>query len=530
METESAPTTDGESDTASTSEISSGTESGVTTETSMDTDDVFSTRASRETESGLTSEVTQGTRAAMTTQSSSLSSQRSTVRVTGDTSQALTTEPSSETDSGLTSETTGATEAGLTTSAFGTSNTEARVTSASPGGTQFRTPTDVSVATLLISITEEPSDTRTSSTTTASSTSNPTSFESTQSTNAATTGLSQTSSTAEPTTNEAIATTAGVITEQNLCNGQCDEERQDCVNGECVCKEGFEIPYEESVCEPITFYSIVLAITELNGGSAIFTSELSNVASTAFISLQLTVCTGLSRALDNFFLGFKSCSVISFVDGSIIATVRVGFANTTGLDRDGIDAALDLVENGFFGLTETNFTIDPSLTEVNPTDECALELDNCSPRANCMDRAENGFTCQCWDGYIDRSEAQYPGRDCATFSWKVVTITVSVIVGTMLLVAIILIACGQRIALACAKSRDRAAVKPNQGGGRPNGKQDKSVSTVEDTIPWHDQGDDHQVFYGRTADGQEAGKEFDSYDLEIYRSIPNAEERYTQVP
>ncbi|XP_072174820.1 uncharacterized protein [Diadema setosum] len=516
METESTPTTDGESDTASTSESSSGTESGVTTEMSMDTDGVSSTRTSRETESGLTSEVTQGTQAAMTTQSSSLTQRISTAQVTGDTSQAVT-------DSGLTSETAGETEVGLTSIAFGTSITESRATSTIPGGTQSRTTTDVSIATLLISVTDETSDTRTSSATTTSSTANPTSFESTQSTNAAATELSQTSSTAEPTTTEAIATTAGIMTEQNLCNGQCDEERQDCVNGECVCKEGFEIPYEESVCEPITFYSIVLAITELNGGSAVFTSELSNVASAAFISLQLTVCTGLSRALDTVFLGFKSCSVISFVDGSIIATVRVGFANTTGLDRDGIDAALDLVENGFFGFTEANFTIDPSLTEVNPTDECALELDNCSPRANCMDRAENGFTCQCWDGYIDRSEAQYPGRDCSTYSWKVVTIIVSVCVGTLLLAAIILIACGQRIALACAKSRDRAAVKPN-------GKQDKSVSTVEDTIPWHDQGDDHQMFYGKTADGQEAGKEFESYDLEVYRSIPNAEERYTQVP
>nr|XP_054768507.1 mucin-2-like [Lytechinus pictus] len=316
---------------------------------------------------------------------------------------------------------------------------------------------------------------------------------------------------------------------EDPCNGQCEVDREICVDTTCICREGSQRPYGESTCEPTTYYTISMTILEIDGDTAIFTSELQSTGSDAFNTLQLTVCTAVTALLDDIVSGFKSCSAISFSAGSIIADIRLGFTNTTGVEMQSI---LDAVMTAdLFQVTNSNFTINPNETSVTPTDECKLGLDDCSHHADCKDLAEKSFTCQCWDGYADNSPEGYDGRNCAAYNWKLITIVVGSCTGALLLAACVILVCGSNIV-------DRCSRRPTNvtSGRRPGPKQDVGVTTddTQDIIPWHHREKDEEIFYAHpVVDGQEArrlnsarnirGKEsyindIESYDLSDYRS------------
>ncbi|XP_041480382.1 cell wall protein RBR3-like [Lytechinus variegatus] len=317
---------------------------------------------------------------------------------------------------------------------------------------------------------------------------------------------------------------------EDPCNGQCDVDREICVDTTCICREGSQRPYGESTCEPTTYYTISMTILEIDGAAAIFTSELQSTGSDAFNTLQLTVCTAVTALLDGIVSGFKSCSAISFSVGSIIAEIRLGFTNTTGVETQSI---LDAVMTANpFQVTNSNFTINPNETSVTPTDECELGLDDCSHHADCKDLAEKSFTCQCWDGYADNSPEGYDGRNCAAYNWKLITIVVGSCTGALLLAACVILVCGNNIVDRCS----RRPTNVTSGRRRPGPKQDVGVTTddTQDIIPWHHREKDEEIFYAHpVVDGQEArrlnsarnlrGKEsyindIESYDLNDYRS------------
>eukprot|EP00057_Strongylocentrotus_purpuratus_P016805 XP_011671279.1 PREDICTED: mucin-4 isoform X1 [Strongylocentrotus purpuratus] len=326
---------------------------------------------------------------------------------------------------------------------------------------------------------------------------------------------------------------------EDLCNGQCDETREICVETSCECQEGFQRPYEESTCEPTTFYSLSMAILEIDGVTAILTTDLRTTGSNAFNALQLTICTSVTTLLDGVFNGFKTCSITGFTAGSIIADIKLGFTNTTGVD---VAAILDAVMTSeLYQTTNSNFTINPSETSVTPTDECELGLDDCSARADCKDLAENSFTCKCWDGYADYSPDGYDGRNCAAYNWKLIAIVVGSCAGALLLASCVMIVCGGNIIKRCTERP-----KVITSGTKPAPKHDVGVTTddAQDIIPWHHREKDEQIFYAHHVDGQEArrlnttrsvrGSEMhdnvESYDLGDYRSSKNdQEDRYVPI-
>ncbi|XP_041472712.1 cell wall protein DAN4-like [Lytechinus variegatus] len=163
-----------------------------------------------------------------------------------------------------------------------------------------------------------------------------------------------------------------------------------------------------------TFVSTIrieITANSRNGVLLVFTEELNDRSTDAFMDLEYVFCgvvsTYLNVSLNSTQLISITCEVVSFQTGSVIGDLRIS------LTAPSQDSADNLAESAT-DLSPANETLQFSGDSLYIEDLAVDNIDNCENNpckngGNCTDEF-NTFSCAC--------QEDYTGKDCSTFSGR----------------------------------------------------------------------------------------------------------------
>eukprot|EP00057_Strongylocentrotus_purpuratus_P013893 XP_011668367.1 PREDICTED: uncharacterized protein LOC105440192 [Strongylocentrotus purpuratus] len=145
-----------------------------------------------------------------------------------------------------------------------------------------------------------------------------------------------------------------------------------------------------------------MEIEMINGTSAEFSNDLTNKESEKFIMLESDICNMVDGIYADTLADYYGCTVIKFDNGSIIADINLLFDPETNVTEHILQEELENEINSTGGnLSDGSSVFTVSNYQVIPTNECELEIDDCSSLATCTDLGSNGYECSCNDGYTN---------------------------------------------------------------------------------------------------------------------------------
>ncbi|XP_022090468.1 putative GPI-anchored protein pfl2 [Acanthaster planci] len=156
-------------------------------------------------------------------------------------------------------------------------------------------------------------------------------------------------------------------------------------------------------------------IVSWRGADAVYNSSLADPNSLFYKQLEGSIkkfvdgIYKLSLVTRDDYLG---STVRRFNNGSVLVNFGLLFRPTSTVTIANLKSlATTILEATQGTLPGTDITVDPAVTTFTLTNECELEIDDCSMYALCRDLGADGFTCQCLPGTVD-TMADRPGRLC----------------------------------------------------------------------------------------------------------------------
>ncbi|XP_041479383.1 mucin-3A-like [Lytechinus variegatus] len=247
------------------------------------------------------------------------------------------------------------------------------------------------------------------------------------------------------------------ITRKSWCDVKCQGPNEVCIHSDegysCRCIDGHE--RVDDVCSEVYTFKADVKIVLIKGREAIYTPELTISSSTYFKELETEFCKAMELTYKTYIektSSFYHCDVINFRPGSIIVEYMVRFTSPSVNEAMLMNETLVYLDknNGTF---PREISLESSLVEYGPANECLLNISDCDPAAKCIDRGSAKFTCRCSPGYDDLYEEQLPGRYCSAThlppymlaTWVKVVIILGTIVIIILIVLLALCTMGRRM-------------------------------------------------------------------------------------
>ncbi|XP_030842862.1 neurogenic locus notch homolog protein 1 [Strongylocentrotus purpuratus] len=199
------------------------------------------------------------------------------------------------------------------------------------------------------------------------------------------------------------------------CGGECKSTQVCNAENNCECRPDYYEDEEdpENPCKEPESFDVTITITKVNNTNAEYNVELEDPSSPEFKKLEIDVCEPFEEIYKND-TEYKDCRVLEFSNGSIIVNYVLTFAENSTQSASTVNTTVQQELQNPNGSFTGAYEFDDSSLVVAPLDECNRKMDDCDPEnAICTDQGEDGYTCECREGFDDVGiPKSLPGREC----------------------------------------------------------------------------------------------------------------------